>query len=264
MRPLPGGDALPACAKPRSRKSSVDHPAGPSSNVPTAFFMKREEDLEQSSSSVCQSTETIARSRESTFGVQSLADTLEAAFGTESSTAGTSTETGSHTKHYRKAPSRSVSHSSSAGSVKRPESSRSSPVRSLKRKLSSHAPPIPFTLPSAEALSPNAPLAMSTTPKSASLHSLKLSDEDSTLDEVASQAVTSSGEEEEDADTQPGTASSFPQLVMPSIQMPTRRPFTTKGKAMGKLKVMVAGKTGMFLFLDCKPRAPEAMVQMLI
>jgi hypothetical protein len=37
---------------------------------------------------------------------------------------------------------------------------------------------------------------------------------------------------------------SFPQLVMPEMQMPTRRPFTTKGKAMGKLRVMVAGETG--------------------
>jgi hypothetical protein len=31
---------------------------------------------------------------------------------------------------------------------------------------------------------------------------------------------------------------------MPSIQMPTRRPFTTKGKSMGKLKVLVAGRAG--------------------
>lgn len=243
MRPLPGGDALPASAKPRSRKSSVDHPAGPSSNVPTAFFMKREEDLEQSSSA-SQSTETLGRPRESTFGVQSLADTLEAAFGAESSTAGTRTESGNHAKTHKKTAARSASHSSSASSVKRPESSRSSPVRTLKRKLSSHASSIPFTPSNAEALSPTALLAMPTTPNSASLHSLKLSDEESALDEVASQAITSSGEEEEDVDTQPGASSSFPQLVMPSIQMPTRRPFTTKGKAMGKLKVLVAGRTG--------------------
>jgi hypothetical protein len=39
---------------------------------------------------------------------------------------------------------------------------------------------------------------------------------------------------------------SFPQLVMPSIQMPSRRPFTTKGKAMGKLKIMVAGESGTY------------------
>jgi hypothetical protein len=76
------------------------------------------------------------------------------------------------------------------------------------------------------------------------LHSLKLSDEESALDELASQVVMSSGEEEDERDTEQGASSSFPQLVMPSIQMPTRRPFTTKGKAMGKLKVLVAGEAG--------------------
>jgi hypothetical protein len=83
--------------------------------------------------------------------------------------------------------------------------------------------------------------------------SLKLSDEDSVLGDSGSQAIASSGdEEEEDAETQPGAADSFPQLVMPSIQMPTRRPFTTKGKAMGKLKVMVAGEIGRFPHINPK------------
>jgi hypothetical protein len=63
------------------------------------------------------------------------------------------------------------------------------------------------------------------------------------MEETASQAVTSSGEEEEHVEPQQ-EALSFPQLVMPMMKMPTRRPFTTKGKAMSKLKVMVAGETG--------------------
>lgn len=37
---------------------------------------------------------------------------------------------------------------------------------------------------------------------------------------------------------------SVPQLIMPSIKMPSRRPFTEEGKAMGRLKVMIAGDTG--------------------
>ncbi|KAK4222210.1 Septin-1 [Podospora fimiseda] len=37
---------------------------------------------------------------------------------------------------------------------------------------------------------------------------------------------------------------SAPQLVMPSIKMPSRRPFTSEGKAMGRLKVLVAGDGG--------------------
>ena len=246
MRPLLGGDALPSSAKPRSRKSSVDHPAVASSNVPTAFFMKREEDLEQSSCA-SPSTDTLGRSRESTFGVQSLADTLEAAFPAES-TAGRGAEGYSYIREQGKDLSRSGSRGSSAGSAKRPESSKSSPVQKLKRKLSSHGSPIPFVLPTADVPLSIPASAIPSTPKSVSLHSLKLSDEESALDDVASQAITSSGEEEEDASIQQTISSSFPQLVMPSIQMPTRRPFTTKGKAMGKLKILVAGEAGMFSF----------------
>ncbi|ETS76058.1 hypothetical protein PFICI_13002 [Pestalotiopsis fici W106-1] len=39
---------------------------------------------------------------------------------------------------------------------------------------------------------------------------------------------------------------SAPQLVMPSIKMPSRRPFTSTGKSLGRLKVLCAGasKTG--------------------
>ncbi|KAK3990577.1 hypothetical protein QBC44DRAFT_380472 [Cladorrhinum sp. PSN332] len=39
-------------------------------------------------------------------------------------------------------------------------------------------------------------------------------------------------------------SSSAPQLVMPSIKMPSRRPFTSEGKAMGRLKMLVAGDSG--------------------
>ncbi|KAL2155936.1 hypothetical protein VTH82DRAFT_678, partial [Thermothelomyces myriococcoides] len=37
---------------------------------------------------------------------------------------------------------------------------------------------------------------------------------------------------------------SAPQLVMPSIKMPSRRPFTEDGKRMGRLKVLIAGDSG--------------------
>ena len=236
MRPLPGSEALPPTTKPRSRKSSIDYAAGSSSNVPTAFFMKREEDLEQSTAATA-----------STFGVQSLADTLEAAFGPQRSTGNPRVEGGSSTKDSGKLPSRSLSHSSSSGFVKPLETSRSSPIRTLKRKSSSHASSIPFPKPKVDPPSSIPPSAMPSTPTSASLHSLKLSDEESTLDEIASQAIVSSDDEEQDAGTRRRPSGSFPQLVMPRIQMPTRRPFTTKGKAMGKLKIMVAGRTGTYL-----------------
>lgn len=39
-----------------------------------------------------------------------------------------------------------------------------------------------------------------------------------------------------------------PQLIMPEITIPSRRPFTTGGKNIGRLKVLIAGDSGM-LFL---------------
>jgi hypothetical protein len=39
--------------------------------------------------------------------------------------------------------------------------------------------------------------------------------------------------------------SSFPQLVMPRVTMPRRKPFTEAGRTMGKLKIMVVGDSCM-------------------
>ena len=62
--------------------------------------------------------------------------------------------------------------------------------------------------------------------------------------------LTSSGEDEEEVDetmlaAEGAQTEILPQLVMPSISMPRRRPFTERGKNIGKLKIMVAGSTGM-------------------
>lgn len=180
-----------------------------------------------------QSTHSTGRQRDSTYGVQSLADTLEAAFGVENNVSSNG-----------KQPARSGSHSSSADSLKSPESPPASPLRKLKRKLSGRTTSTPLTPLNIDAPSPLPVSAAPSTPTSVSLHSLKLSDEGSVIDETGSQVITSSGDEEYDVETQQGASNTFPQLVMPSIQMPTRRPFTTKGKNMGKLKVLVAGRAG--------------------
>lgn len=208
--------------------------------------MKREEDLEQSTV-VSQSTNTLGRSKETTYGVQSLADTLETAFGPESASPSHLVESRSPQRLHGKSASRTYSHSSAKDLSRSPESSKSSPARKSKRKLSNYGYSIPPPLSNVDASITIIPNTIPSTPKSVSLQSMKSSDEDSALDEVASQAIMSSGEEEEqeEVDTQAGASlQSFPQLVMPSIRMPTRRPFTIKGKAMGKLKVMVAGETG--------------------
>ncbi|KAH0537394.1 hypothetical protein FGG08_005793 [Glutinoglossum americanum] len=84
--------------------------------------------------------------------------------------------------------------------------------------------------------------SLPSSPKSASIRSLRHSDEDSLADDGGSQAVVSSGEEDSGALQQ--MRDSAPQLVMPSIKMPSRRPFTERGKAMGRLKVLITGDSG--------------------
>jgi hypothetical protein len=64
------------------------------------------------------------------------------------------------------------------------------------------------------------------------------------LDDNTSQAIISSGEEDKDMGSELIDSGSAPQLVMPSIKMPSRRPFTERGKNMGRLKVLIAGDSG--------------------
>lgn len=64
-------------------------------------------------------------------------------------------------------------------------------------------------------------------------------------DDGASQAILSSGEEEADV-PEVTDSSAISQLVMPSLSMPSRRPFTEKGKGMGRLKILIAGDSGTY------------------
>ncbi|KAK7728352.1 hypothetical protein SLS53_009406 [Cytospora paraplurivora] len=63
-------------------------------------------------------------------------------------------------------------------------------------------------------------------------------------DEIASQALTLSEELEPQQSSGMLDSGTAPQLVMPSIKMPSRRPFTDEGKRIGRLKVLVAGDSG--------------------
>ena len=80
--------------------------------------------------------------------------------------------------------------------------------------------------------------------KTVSLKSLHHSDSESMPDDLGGQAVASS--EEDDVEEAPSDLlGSAPQLVMPSIKMPSRRPFTDRGRNMGRLKLLIAGSSGM-------------------
>jgi hypothetical protein len=82
--------------------------------------------------------------------------------------------------------------------------------------------------------------AIPSTPKSLSLGSLRLSDSDShittegSLGECRSSTQMASGHCER----------SELELVMPSLTLPHRRPFTERGKRMGPLTLCVAGRKG--------------------
>jgi hypothetical protein len=97
-------------------------------------------------------------------------------------------------------------------------------------------PLTPLLLPSQHTSAPSSP-------KSTSTRSLRKSDEESISDETGSQAIASSGEDEVEA--QSTLVDSAPQLIMPSIKMPSRRPFTHRGKGIGRVKILVAGNQGM-------------------
>ena len=53
------------------------------------------------------------------------------------------------------------------------------------------------------------------------------------------------------------------QLIMPSLNVPRRRPFTEAGKALGKLKILVAGQNGMSR-LSCSATSLFASCRSLI
>ena len=91
----------------------------------------------------------------------------------------------------------------------------------------------PSPLPSQNVSLPSSPTS------SRSVHK---SDEDAISDDAASQAIASS---EDDQDVEPAAVQdSQPELIMPSIKMPSRRPFTDRGKKLGRFKILVAGHKG--------------------
>jgi hypothetical protein len=113
---------------------------------------------------------------------------------------------------------------------------------------------------------PLTPLLISSTssslpssPKSISTRSLRPSEAGSIpAEDSTSQAVSSSGDEEPDQrprhelEALAKSSESAPQLIMPSIKVPSRRPFTDRGKVMGNFKILIAGLQGRSRFLNPK------------
>lgn len=260
MRPTAADSAFPST--PRSRKSSAAGAAPPlvtpSHGVPTTFFLRSEEEME---ASLSQSASRHAR-RDSTYGVQSLEDALDDAFGSSkgSEDEGSVGERGGGSisgKKKRQRVGEIPEHlvKSKVAAFEKYIHEKESPPPAVAanrspsqqvhlRRASLTTLSQPLTPLCAESPVPGGSLG---TPRSVSLKSFRLSDEEgSEAADSGSQAVASSEEGEgSEVGVRTEGEGSAPQLVMPSIKMPSRRPFTEKGKRLGRLKMLVAGRAGM-------------------
>ena len=221
--------------------------AGLSPNMPTSFCMASEDELESSS---------LRASRpgsDSTFGVRSLQETIYEASSLTTTQDNDEDEDededeglgngydGRRRSTLRTRP-KSPTRDSSRGSIDQAtiNTGDSSPYNPSQADHSA-----PSMSQSFASLSSQAPLSsMPSSPKSFSNHSFRPSDDDS-MDEGGSQAIVSSEDDDVEPQSQSSIQDSSPQLIMPSIKMPSRRPFTDRGKSLGRLKVLIAGDTGM-------------------
>jgi hypothetical protein len=206
------------------RKPSFDHPSPPLDPSPATFYLSRSPHVSDLESSI--SLDGADDPKESMYGVQSLEETLGHA------------ELTSH-ELSSKQPDDVESHLARRRSTLRADpgtqesSGQASPVHAASRPLT------PLTLGI-----PDDPSSLPSSPKSISNQSLRPLDDISITDEINSQAI-GSGDEEERVRGSPRIApGGATQFIMPSITMPSRRPFTQRGKAMGRLKVLLAGASG--------------------
>lgn len=241
MRPLPGDDAYSG----RSRSTSfADNDSTPlasrSQPQQMTYFFTDEDSIGESQA---QSTSIHSKQRETpqagTFGVESL----ETMISSLSQDLDDQEEKARTTTHTRK---RNLGQHMARTSHEDLISSSVSPSGKSSNDISRNASP--SRQPSQATISrPFTPLSFgSPAPPSimSSPFSRRNSDAGSLMEDIASQAIISSGEEDREMGSQLMDSGSAPQLVMPSIKMPSRRPFTDRGKNMGRLKVLIAGDSG--------------------
>lgn len=236
------------------------------SNTPVTFFLRSEAEMDQS---IAQSEDledrdkhtfveneiTAASTASTSFGVQSLEDAMtnseealsaspRAAYNepllSSSILAGLKRRPGNpvHPKIYATGQ-RIVSNDLQSSMLSSPSGSPIKiPLRRSSVSSSTHLTPLN--------VSANADTASPGTPRTSSMRSFKLSDEElSVASDTGSQAVHSSSSEEEamvPLDTSiTSAAHRESELVMPSIAIPSRRPFTARGRSMGQLKIAMSG-----------------------
>lgn len=234
MRPVPD---LPIYA----RKPSFDHPSPslePRTAAPTTFFLSRSphaSDDEPSSP-----IDDLGDLKENIYGVQSLGDTLSRSELATSSPRSLPTDS-----QFMSSPSQEPDDSGELHGTRRRSTlkpfgyeAQGSPLRPPSDAVSRPLTP----------LNPDEPSSLPSSPTSISNQSMRPLDDISITDELSSHHVMSGDEGERSRPSSRLGRGGSSQLIMPSIKMPSRRPFTERGKAMGRFKVLLAGAPGKFLW----------------
>ena len=239
----PGADVLGRRSRKDLDAAGLISTAGLAHNMPASFRIASEDELNNSS------IKASGQGSDSTFGVRSLQETIYEAsppIKTEDDDEEENDDIGDVHEGRRRSTLRPRpkvrTRDSSRESVEQPpvNTGNSSPYNPSQTDHSA-----PSMSQSFASLSSQAPLSsMPSSPKSFSNRSCRPSDEDS-MDEGGSQAIASSEDEDIEPQSQSSMQDSAPQLIMPSIKMPSRRPFTERGKSLGRLKVLIAGDSGM-------------------
>lgn len=200
-----------------SSRRTGEHAAISRAAGPTTFFLTSESELDRRGSATSPSLDISP--------VRTLKETLEEAAGAKSSPGRGSRRDGSRRR-----------------STIRPRSIEELRNEALTSQLlqSQSALSVQSTRNSSQ--EPSLP----SSPKSLSSRSYPKSDGELTQDDNSSQAIVSDDEEDDDVpkDAELALNDSAPQLIMPSIRMPSRRPFSGRGKQIGKFKILVTGTKG--------------------
>lgn len=228
----PGGDVLGG--RPRKDVEAATPAPSPSNGTPTSFFIASEDAMLGRSF-----REPTVEGHESNFGVASLQDTIYSGEAEREDEKNDSDSRDGRRRSTLKIPGHG--RYSSPGSLERALQAHFKDSSSAYSSVRRTSPTASGSMTSLSQVSPSQGLSLPSSPKSTSTHSSRPLDEDS-LDEAAGRAI-GSGEEDEAYYASP-LQDSAPQLIMPSIQMPSRRPFTERGKATGRLKILIAGDSG--------------------
>ncbi|KAH8894765.1 hypothetical protein GQ53DRAFT_682273 [Thozetella sp. PMI_491] len=241
MRPLPGDDAF-------LRPRAADH-----DGTPTAFSAGGSS---PQMSYIIADEASIDASLASTAAFQPSRKDRKA-HATETPAGAANTDSGGPSLSHHVAPHHSQHHhhggegrdeheGETDGSIETPENALSGHAQlgGAEASLSLRNPAVPNP---SQPMTPILIGASGPTSVLSSVSSRRNSLSGSLSEDLASHAPSVADEHE--ADQEPAMSSmmdsgSAPQLIMPSIKMPSRRPFTPEGKSMGRLKVLIAGANG--------------------